>query len=454
MPKLAAGAVLLVLLIALPVALIGAAGAAREAEARLGEDGERAARVLAEGRFLFAPDALRHVARFIGADVAAIAPDGRVAATTLAPDAAAALAPAAAAARSPAAAAGRAPAAGGALPPGAAAALARSPTTADAERRRTAVAEIDLGGVPVTIAVAEAPRSEGALALVYPGHLLREARRAALLRTGGAAAVALALALGAAAAFGHMGARVRAAEERAREAEKLAALGRLFTGLAHEVKNPLAALRMTAELLNERVRGAGEREAVALVLDEIERLSLFAAKLLTYARGPVVAPRPVAAGEVARQVARILERQLAHVRVELEVIEAPGAPEAMLDAVAFRHVLMNLVLNAADAMPRGGRVRIRIGEGAPGACRVVVEDEGEGVAAADVARLFEPFFTRKPGGTGLGLHVSRTIVAAHGGTIAFEPRARGAAFVVEVPAAPAPCAAGARAEEGATWRAS
>jgi len=424
--------------------------AGRRAEERVRAEISRTAAVVVSGGFLWQKEALRQVARFLGAEVVTLRPGGEVAVTTAAP--------------------GR-----DAVLHAALRGLDAGPEGAPF------VHEVRIEDGAATVALVVVPPFDDRLALVYPRHVLSEARAEALvpgLVAGGLGVLVAALA-GAllargvvrpierlsqvarrieagdrearldmvrtgdelealAGALERMVAGLRAAEARAHEAERLAALGRIMAGLAHEIKNPLAAVRMTVELLLERSRGAEEKEALSLVLEEVERLTLFSAKLLTYAKEPVVTPRPAPLAPIVRDTARLLGRQLAHGGARLALDLDGDAPDALVDEVAFRHVVLNLLLNAMEAMPEGGAVRVSVAS-EEGWAALAVEDDGPGVAPDDAARLFTAFFSRKPGGTGLGLSMCRTLVQAHGGTIRFEPRRpRGARFVVRVPAAPVP----------------
>ncbi len=412
--------------LALGVGAAVAAGAAVEGGRRAAEDLRaqiaRAAEIVAAGGFFASPATLRHLSTLIGADVATLDGTGPIAASD----------------------------GSGGLDAAVFAAWVRGEVP-PAEAGEPSVTETTLRSGPVTVALARVPRSGGAqIALVYRGHLLTAARRGALRPAallGGAGAL---LAVLAALALGRS---VEGAVARLREAERLAGLGRLLSGLAHEGKTPLAAFRMTADLLAERTAEPRTREALSVIADEVEKLTLFSAKLLTYAGGAAVQARPTDLEPIVGDAVALLGRQLDHLgaRVAVEGPPEAGGLAAEADPIALRHVLANLVLNAAQAMPGGGEIRVRLARAGPDRVRVEVHDEGRGVAPEDRPRLFEPFFSRRPGGTGLGLAVSRTVVEAHGGRIAYAPRSpRGSVFSVELRASQALGAA----EEVAAWRAS
>jgi two-component system NtrC family sensor kinase len=236
-----------------------------------------------------------------------------------------------------------------------------------------------------------------------------------------------------------MTASLRDHQEQLVRSEKLAGIGRLAAGVAHEINNPLGVILGYAKLLRKRSEGP-LAEDLAVVEEEALRAKEIVDGLLDLSRplpppgGAPVDLRALADDVVARlRDARLLDG--ASVAVEGGA-RAPGHPEKL------RQVLVNLVRNAAEAAGPGGRVAIRVGE-ASGTAEVLVDDTGPGVAEAARARLFEPFFTTKPRGTGLGLAVSRAIARAHGGELAAaDVPGGGARFALTLPAAPPARASG------------
>lgn len=260
------------------------------------------------------------------------------------------------------------------------------------------------------------------------------------------AAAAIAGALAWRAGLARENARLR--EEAARSialvqrADRLASLGLLAAGLAHEVRNPLVALRTFAQLLPARWDDAEFRhEFSAVVLSEIERTSVLINDLLQFARRPA---EPRARGSMIESVTALLpllRAQAEHKSVTLEFEGHAETPGVAADATQLRQVVTNLVLNAIEATPPGGRIHVSCGrcDGARDARVFIrVSDSGPGIAAADLDRVFEPFFTTRGEGTGLGLAITRQIVQAHGGTIDVQSApGAGATFTVELPAAAA-----------------
>jgi signal transduction histidine kinase len=223
-------------------------------------------------------------------------------------------------------------------------------------------------------------------------------------------------------------------------ANRLASLGLLTAGLAHEVRNPLAALRTFAQLLPERWDNAEfRREFASVVLSEIDRMHLLMNDVLRFARR---GPEPDEAGNLAEIVASIvplLKVQADKKGVELLFVQETEAPQVAAEVAAVRQVTMNLVLNAIDATPVGGRIRI----GCAGQCDagrrrgiLRVSDSGPGIAPEHLPLIFEPFFTTRTEGTGLGLAITHQIVRDHGGTIDVQSSpGAGTTFRVELPAA-------------------
>jgi signal transduction histidine kinase len=219
-----------------------------------------------------------------------------------------------------------------------------------------------------------------------------------------------------------------------RRAEHLAALGRLLAGVAHEVRNPLAAIRSTVQLwqrLPDRVRAP---DSVAAVLQAVDRLESLVGRLLYFARAGQDQRRPVDVNTLVRETAALLGAKAEAQRVSWELDLEPALPRVGGSPQALHQVVLNLMTNALQAMPDGGRLGCRTALVPGGRVELLVSDSGPGVSDAARAHLFEPFFTTRPEGTGLGLSLCREIVGHHRGEISLQPGpGPGAVFRVVLP---------------------
>lgn len=234
----------------------------------------------------------------------------------------------------------------------------------------------------------------------------------------------------------------RATEEREltnrlQEADKLAALGTLAASIAHEVNSPLAAIALSADLLKHNAADADTRAEAAAIAADARRTATVVRDLLAFARTDRVARAPLALGDAIEHVLRMLRHLLrdGHVTIEREM--SPDLPYIEADSSAIERVLVNLIINAVQAMQGQERARIiRLGtvHDAEGVT-LTIEDSGPGFSAGVADRLFERFFTTKPAGTGtgLGLWMVAQVVESHGGSITASNTGSGARFVVKLP---------------------
>jgi two-component system sensor histidine kinase PilS (NtrC family) len=209
---------------------------------------------------------------------------------------------------------------------------------------------------------------------------------------------------------------IREMESRMRQADRLATVGRMAANIAHEIRNPLASLTGAIEVLTSPLTADDARERLSqIVAHESERLNHIIKNFLEYARP---APLSIATFDVAaaaEEVLLLLEHRTSSGSLKVIREFAPSIPWAV-DAQQLRQILWNLCLNAVEAMPEGGELRVSVSvRGAT--LEVAVSDTGDGIAAADVSHVFEPFFSTKPEGTGLGLALVHRIVQDHGGEI-------------------------------------
>jgi two-component system sensor histidine kinase PilS (NtrC family) len=209
---------------------------------------------------------------------------------------------------------------------------------------------------------------------------------------------------------------IREMEMRMRQADRLATLGRMAANIAHEIRNPLASLTGAIEVLASPLTTDDARDRLSqIVVRESERLNHIIKNFLEYARP---APLSIATFDVAgaaEEVLLLLEHRAAPGSLKA-IREFPPALQWPVDAQQFRQILWNLCLNAMEAMADGGELRVAIAA-RQSRLEVAVSDTGEGIAAGDLAHVFEPFFSTKAEGTGLGLALVHRIVQEHGGEI-------------------------------------
>lgn len=229
---------------------------------------------------------------------------------------------------------------------------------------------------------------------------------------------------------------LRRAEDALRQSEKLAAIGQLISGVAHELNNPLSAILLFVESLLQEERSADDAEALTQIRDQARRSRAIVRDLLSSARGGDVRRVRTSTRELLERTARGLEPQVEEIGARLKLVLDTPLQDIEVDGPAMAQVITNLVVNGAQAAGEGGTVLLRaraIGD----SVQIIVEDSGPGITPDVMSRLFEPFFTTKPHGqgTGLGLPVSRGIVESHQGTLTAENIARrGARFTVNLPA--------------------
>jgi signal transduction histidine kinase len=235
---------------------------------------------------------------------------------------------------------------------------------------------------------------------------------------------------------------LKQSQDTLRRADRLSSLGLLTAGLAHEIRNPLVAIRTFTQLLPERYEDAEFRNGFqSLALKEVDRICGLITDLLSFARPsrPNVAQEDM--NNVIDGIARILDTQAKEKSVELVRDFAPNLPKVWIDREQMKQVFMNLIFNGIQAMNDGGTITIstrlftpEATEQSPSFVQVEVKDTGVGIPNENLEHIFDPFFTSKDEGSGLGLSISHQIVQEHGGYVTVESKVgKGTSFLVNIP---------------------
>jgi signal transduction histidine kinase len=237
--------------------------------------------------------------------------------------------------------------------------------------------------------------------------------------------------------FDAMAAAIEEREHRLIRSERLATVGRMAAHITHEIRNPLASLGLNVELLADEV-GEGNEEARSLVTSiskEVDRLSDITETYLRFVRLPKPKLEHEDLAAIATSVMKFSGSELALAKITWSIDVAPDLPEVMADESQLRQALLNLVRNAKEAMPGGGNIHLALAV-VDAQVRMVLADSGPGIAPENLANVFEPFFSTKAKGTGLGLALVQQIVNEHGGRIEVGcPPEGGTRFSIYLPTA-------------------
>jgi len=233
--------------------------------------------------------------------------------------------------------------------------------------------------------------------------------------------------------------RAAALEARARESQRLAFVGALASGLAHEVKNPLSTLRLNLRLLEEDLAESGQPGAsrmqsrLQVLCQEVERLNDVLNDYLRFARQHQLHPQPANLNDVLEEILEFVRPEALRRNVQLRHRFAANLPQAQLDVNLLKQALLNLIVNAFEAMPDGGEIIVETAcDGTSMTTRVT--DTGSGIPPEDLDNVFRVYYSTKRTGTGLGLPTARRIIQEHGGSLELQSEpGRGTQVTVALP---------------------
>ena len=231
-------------------------------------------------------------------------------------------------------------------------------------------------------------------------------------------------------------------EEQLQQAEKSAVIGRLGSAIAHEIRNPLNFINLTLDHLRAKFvpqepdKASAFTKLIGQVKSEVARINQQISDFLNYSRPAKVDPRPIEARKVVEDSLRLVEAQAAENDIRISVVEHENVPQVLGDPEFLRSVFNNLFINAVQAMGNdGGNLNVKISPD-NGFVRFDIADTGKGISDANLAKIFEPYFSTKETGTGLGLAIAQKIVDVHNGTIGVESsEGAGTRFTVKLPKA-------------------
>lgn len=211
---------------------------------------------------------------------------------------------------------------------------------------------------------------------------------------------------------------IRRLQDEVRRKEKLAAIGGLAAGVAHEIRNPLSSIKGIASYYKSKFEeGSEDREMAGVMIEEVDRLSRVISELLEFARPTKLKPKPSDLNEILMHSVRLVQQEAAAKNVDIQLHLTPDIPDMNVDPDRLTQCFLNLYLNALQAMEKGGQLTVSSAIREDDIFAIDIKDNGRGISADDLSKIFDPYFTTKPKGTGLGLAIVHKIIEAHQGQI-------------------------------------
>jgi two-component system sensor histidine kinase HydH len=211
---------------------------------------------------------------------------------------------------------------------------------------------------------------------------------------------------------------VRRLQDEIRRTEKLAAIGGLAAGVAHEIRNPLSSIKGIASYYKDKFEdGSEDKEMAGVMIEEVDRLSRVISELLEFARPTKLNLKPSNLNELLKHSARLIEQEATAKNVQVQMDLNPDSVRADVDPDRLTQCFLNLYLNALQVMENGGQLTIRSSTRGDDSVVIDIKDNGAGISPDDLGKIFDPYYTTKPKGTGLGLPIVHKIIEAHQGQV-------------------------------------
>lgn len=230
--------------------------------------------------------------------------------------------------------------------------------------------------------------------------------------------------------------QIRHLQKEVLRSQRLASIGRLASGIAHEIRNPLSSIKGFATYFKERYKQVPEDQKTAdIMIQEVDRLNRVIGQLLEFARPMQIQEKPISLQSLIHHSLKLIEADLREKSIEIKATTPSEIGVVMVDPDRFKQVLLNLYLNALEAMERGGTLSVELTRDiTEKGVQIIISDTGQGIKEEDMPHIFDPYFTSKPSGTGLGLAIVLKIIESHHGKIAVNSRrGKGTTVAITLP---------------------